>query len=528
MKPMIYLWRTTFKNQLKMSLRKPTNLLAILFVCAYAVLMLWSFTVMANDTKMQSIDMAPVLGFFVIMYTPLNLATYARRKGIIFKKCDVNFLFTAPVSPKIIMLFAKVRTAWADILLSVFVFLGGIVIFHISFWKMLLYLAFTVIVKQVLETSLVLILYSSESLTKVQRKMISVAIYVIILVLVLGIAAYILTHDFKVLSARTIMENPFFQMIPLIGWEISFVFLLFSEMTVINIIGSMLYLSLAVVLLFMAKRMTCKGEYYEDAMKFADDYEEAMKKNKKGEVAVIGRKKKYLKNSITYKGTGAKAIFYRQLLEYKKNRFFIFGFISLLYLIVGIVIGVATRILPELSEIGEIKCLIVPAAMIYFAFILSSYRTKWGKELEQPLTFLIPDSAIKKLWYATLVEHIRAACDGLLMTIPAAIGMKLEPVYVILTVLFCVLLNAGKLYIELLIKVMLGKNVIQFISTLVKLFFECIFFTIGIVGGVFGGFVTGFSDMLPIVIGMNAMLFVTAFVMAMLSSLLFDRMDYTE
>lgn len=528
MKSMIYLWRTTFKNQLKMSLRKPANLLAVLFIGAYFVLILGSFAMMASDMNLKSGDIAPIFGFFVIMYTPLNLATYARRKGIAFKKCDVNFLFTAPLSPKLIMLFAKVRTAWADILFSVFGFLAGIVIFHIPFWKMLLYFLFTVGVKQVLETSLVLILYISETLSRGQRKLISIVIYVILALLILGLGLYILTHDLKVLSARKIMENPFFQMIPLIGWEMAFIFMLFSKATVVNIIGSILYLLTAVVLFIAARRMKCKGEYYEDAMKFADDYEEAMKKSKKGEAVVVGKKKKYLQNTIKYKGTGAKAIFYRQLLEYKKNRFFIFGFMSVLYLILGIAIGIGAKVIPEFAELQDFKCLILPGAMAYIAFLTSGYRTKWAKELEQPLTFLIPDNAIKKLWYATLVEHIRAACDGILITIPAAIGMGLEPVYIILTILLCILLNAGKIYTELLARFISGKNAIGFIYSLIKLLFEGVLITAAVFGGVFGGFITGFTHMLPVMVGMNIVLLVIALVMALISSILFDRMDYAE
>lgn len=528
MRAMIYLWKTTFKNQLKMSLRKPANLLAIIFVIAYFVMILGSFNMLASDMKLQSIDIAPILGFFVVLYSPLNLATYARRKGITFKKCDVNLLFTAPLPPKLIMLSAKVRSVWSDILLSVFVFLAGIIIFHIPFWKMMVYFLFTTVVKQVLESSLVLVLYTSETLTERQRKQISIGIYVILAVFLLSVGICILTHNLEVLSARKIMENDFFQLVPLIGWNVSFIFLLFSKATITNVIGSILYLLTALVLFVIAKKMKCEGEYYEDAMKFADDYEEAMKKSKKGEATVVGKKKKYLQKTIEYKGTGAKAIFYRQLLEYKKNRYFIFGLVSVLYLIFGVGIGIAAKVIPEFTEAQEFKCLILPGVIAYIAFLTSGYRTKWAKELEQPLTFLIPDSAIKKLWYATLVEHIRGICNGLLITIPAAIGMELEPIYAVLSILCCVLLNAGKVYTELLARFISGKNAIGFIYSFLKLLFQGLFIVAGVLGGVLGGIFNGFNQMLPVMAGMNVSLLVLAFIMALISSLLFERMDYAE
>ncbi len=70
----------------------------------------------------------------------------------------------------------------------------------------------------------------------------------------------------------------------------------------------------------LCEKMKCTGEFYEDAAKFAEDYDDRMKRSKKGEVVVGNGKKKYLRNvKMAYKGTYAKAIFYRQVLEYRKT-----------------------------------------------------------------------------------------------------------------------------------------------------------------------------------------------------------------
>lgn len=60
---------------------------------------------------------------------------------------------------------------------------------------------------------------------------------------------------------------------------------------------------------------------YEDAAKFADDYAEMRRRKVNGEMVMsMGEKKKRFRRvKDTYKGTGAKAIFYRQLLEYKRK-----------------------------------------------------------------------------------------------------------------------------------------------------------------------------------------------------------------
>ena len=67
--------------------------------------------------------------------------------------------------------------------------------------------------------------------------------------------------------------------------------MIFVGPTLINVIGTILYGISAVIFFVLAYRMDCQGGFYEDAMKFADDYAEARAKSKKGEVAVLGKKK---------------------------------------------------------------------------------------------------------------------------------------------------------------------------------------------------------------------------------------------
>ena len=132
----------------------------------------------------------------------------------------------------------------------------------------------------------------------------------------------------------------------------------------------------------MAYRMRCSGEYYEYAMKFADDYEEAKIRGAKGEVAFVGAKKaKVKKAKITYKGYYAKAIFYRQLLEYKKKKFFIFGYYNLICLAVGIAIAFFSR---GEGSAREYAIFVATGAGAYCTILFSGFQTKWAKELENP------------------------------------------------------------------------------------------------------------------------------------------------
>ena len=53
---------------------------------------------------------------------------------------------------------------------------------------------------------------------------------------------------------------------------------------------------------------------------------------------------------------------------------------------------------------------ILLGVVAYVALIMSGYTGKWESELKNPYIFLIPDSPLKKMWYATLMEHVKAIC----------------------------------------------------------------------------------------------------------------------
>ena len=113
--------------------------------------------------------------------------------------------------------------------------------------------------------------------------------------------------------------------------------------------------------------------------------------------------------------------------------------------------------------------------------IFSGYQTKWAKELEKSYTYLIPDSGFKKLWYSTLIEHIRARIDGMLLTIPGGIGLGLSPVYMILTIAVYVCLNANKLYINMLVDALIGVSLGNTGKTLLRSIIQFTVFVMAVV-----------------------------------------------
>ena len=143
------------------------------------------------------------------------------------------------------------------------------------------------------------------------------------------------------------------------------------------------------------------------------------------------------------------------------------------------------------DEFGAGKVFAIPAVVSYILFIFSGYATKWSKELENPYTFLIPDSGIHKLWYATKVEHIRSLVDGCLITIPGAVALGLSPVITILTVLLYMCLIANKLYLNMLSDALLGKMLGSTAKSFLRVLLQGFVILIGIVAAAIGGIALG-------------------------------------
>ena len=268
-------------------------------------------------------------------------------------------------------------------------------------------------------------------------------------------------------------RSPVIRLLPVAGWEVAAVSLLVTGPDLWNVIGTVLFLLACTGMFLVAWKIRCTGAYYEDAAKFADDYAELRKRNQKGESSLGFGKKKLKKASLSGWGSGARAIFSRQLLEYKKERFFIFTGFTLAALI-GAVVCIFFVGRPQEDLPPE---LVLMGVAVYMVFVGTGYMGKWGKELELPYIYLIPEPAAKKLWYATCLEHLKALIDAVLFVVPTGLAWGLAPYQIAGIILSYVVLQANRLYIKVLGDSLLGDT----LGTTGKQFF-----LLAVQGGILG------------------------------------------
>ncbi len=522
-----YLLKCTIKNNVLKALKRPVTYLAIIGIVAYAAMMFWSFGTMAQESGLvDAKGLATVFSLIIFWMLPADIISYARRRGLVFKKSEIHFVFPAPENPKHVLLKASIRNYIVLAAVGLICMIFGLLYIDVEWWRMVLFFLFFGVLENILEGSMIIICYGNQTLPRKFFKILPIVLYVLLGVMVVAAVAMLYFKGFEGNVINEYLNLPVVQGIPFIGWIIAVVHLIFAGPTTLNVICTVCYVVGTLLLFIYACKMECTGEYYEDAMKFAEEYATRQQKAKKGEMVINMNWKKKLKQAeVEYKGVYAKAIYYRQLLEYKKNRFFIFGWNSLLFAGIGAVIAFLAGTTEMMNEFGYGKVFVIPAVIAYVLIIFSGYQTKWAKELENPYTYLIPDSSIKKLWYSTKIEHIRALADGCLITLPGAVIMGLNPVFIILTILLYVCLNANKLYLNMLSDALLGKLLGNTGKTLLRVLFQSIAvlaaMILAIVMGMLVSIEAGF-------IAMIAMTAVITFGAAMGATVSFDRMESFE
>lgn len=485
-----YLYRRTLANRVKKALHKPVTYVYIVLILFYLSVVPFSLRMIAEEWRIDSPDgMVFVLTFLALWIVPGNLAAYAKRKGLVYRNSDVHFLFPSPVSPKRVLLYAYIRTLFMQVLLNLFAVACGVIIFRVAAWRLILYVIFSLVVENVAEGSLMLMLYGSERLGEKQRKWIVRAAYGLIGALVLIGVYYYLTQGMSTATVANFLKSDAVKMVPLVGWYISVIHLLFGGASTMSIVGSFLYICLLAAAVLGAVRMKCTGAFYEDAAKFAEDYEEVLENQRQGGTRMrIGKKQKFGRASVHWKGTGARALFYRQLLEYKKSKFFIFDINTLFSLGAGI--AIAWLYVRE-GGFDGMEPYVIPLASAYITFIFTTLNGKWAKELKSPYTYLIPDSAFAKLLNATGIQLIQNLINGLLITVPGAVVMGMSPVTAVLCVAACAVLASNKLYALAVAEIAVGGTLGTVGKQLFQLFIQCFVIMAAVLGAVLGAMAGG-------------------------------------
>lgn len=530
MNSLFYLHKRIFINGFKRSMRKPAFVLMLIVSIAYFALIISGYKGLFQRIGITDAPEYIVMFMLLQLYLGVpGLIQYFKRKGLIFRKADVQFVFQAPIHPKLILLFSGLRSVIISSIFFIVLCIFGCILYPSYMLQFVIYAVIYLIFDFFIEMSLVILCYGNETIPNKLIRFVSYILYALLGALAIGFLLVVLDHGFNISILITYLQSPFIKLFPLFGWSIGLLQWIFYGYHWSNVVGTVLFILSALILPILAYKSKCEGDFFEEAEQFSDEYEQAIEKAKSGDVSIVGAKpKKYMKASIKYKGYYAKAIFYRQLLEYKKNRFFIFSARSFLFLVGGIVLYFLSYDTRFMSNIMSVRLFVIPIIVTYFITFFGIIRSKWMKELQNYYTFLLPDSKIHKTWNATKIEHIRAFVDTMIIAIIGGAALDLSPLHMLLTGLVGVSVNASRIYINMMVQTIISpaigdfKVFTQFIDMFLMLVSTAASIFVAVVLMLF------FNNLEAAFLGLIITSCVMAIIAFFLSSLAFEKMEVVE
>ena len=428
--------------------KKKGQLVLVVFLFAMFILVIVGNS-KADDFKQLIPDeyISTVYTAVILIVSALTINNGIKRGSSSYRMADIHFVFPSPISPKLILIYGFLKQFAISILVALwFVFQSFNIrnAFGLSGQGFLVFLLVTFIV--VLYMPVVSMLLYSITLRKQGAKITMQRIFLGLgAVLAIAIVALTIYKGDSIWAISTLIGGSYFEYIPIVGWMVALLNaakLGFTTWTWISL--GLLVVGLALILW---KLLSSEIPFYEEVLKQTYRKEKQIAAKKSGSSNI--NPKKVHKATIVYKGTGPKALFYRQLLEYKKAGFLLFDRVTVILLVLGIIGGYI------LKNTGTPVSFALYAA-IYINFIFA-FAGKWVKEMNNPVIYIMPGSALSKLWYATAANHLKHFVDGAAVFIPITILTKIDPIVGLGYILAYTAIGAIYVYSDVLSRRVFGK-----------------------------------------------------------------------
>lgn len=519
MKPLFYVMRRSFINRVKEIVKKPGTLILYLLIAIFFVGFIVISFIMPNE-NLSSTPMIPfhvITLLFVLVLTFFQLSQGVEKGSSFFRQADVNFAFTAPISPKRVLIYGFIKQMmmtfwWMFILFFQIPNLKnhypitsvGILIF--VFGVFTLYFTLSV---------LSLIIYSMSSRKQSHRKLVSKIIYGFYGAI--GIWFLIILSRVKdvMLAVTELSSHKAFGMIPIIGWFnkiFGYVINPIDQQFVYNAIFIVITIVLLIALLYYVNT-----DYYEDVLSATERRETQISAKKAGRAVREINADKVKKVKQNFGSGGAKAIFYKHIMEYRKNGFFFVGKET-----IGIVfIGIMAKFFSDDASIRTV---------LYFSvymLLFISMQGKWMEEIRLHYIYLIPADSVEKVFYGTLANHMKNLVDGFILFTVAGVLIKANPIDIVLCAITYMTFGALYIYTDLLGRRFLGTHN-KILKTILKLLLTVFLIAPGIIMSIVAEIVVFRGTMLAqyghyfVLIGYNV---VVSFIMLLASRKLFEVIE---
>ncbi|WP_313134888.1 putative ABC exporter domain-containing protein [Anaerocolumna sp.] len=424
MKGLSYLLITSFKNRFLSLKRKPALAVVYGIIFISIILMVIAFHADSNSIKAASYQdiriLYGIIALIGMLYIVIFSTTGLSTGSTLFTMADVGLLFVSPISSRKILIYGLLKQMAATIFSALFI-LYQIFNLRKAFGldsKGIVYLfiiyAITLFFCQLL--SIAIYVYSNGN--TVRKNIVRVIYFGIIAMTVISVFVLQSLHGGSLLENGLILvDNKLFQTVPVIGWGVMF----FRA----GIEGDMLSLTISLLLYILSSALIISlftsgnADYYEDVIHSTEITHKRLQDAKEGKRTFAKNVKVKEKVTGIKKGTGSSAIFYKHILEEKRESRF--PFIDTYTIIASVGAGIAGRYIPS-----QMAGYIILAILIYIQFFMTMVG-KLTMELNRPYIYMIPQKSLYKVVAASLTTILKNAVDGILFFTIVCIVTKTSP-----------------------------------------------------------------------------------------------------
>ncbi len=431
-----YLFITKLKNRFRELLRKPAQLIYLVFMVGMVAMVLWSGNMeeaQASKPGDPRILSGIITAYYTLMFVLTEKSGFSRG-GALFSLPDVNLIFTAPFKPSRVLFFGISNQLGTSLLM------GLLILFQYAWINQnygitaagmaVLILGYAAIMFSAQLFSM--IVYSFTSGKDKLRNLLKSLFYGVLIAYGAGIAIYSYlgsNGDTAIMLERLLnaVSSTAVKLLPFGGWFGGIFFDYYTGASAFLPIGLLLFFlffvgSILAVIFF-------KHDYYEDVLKTAEYNYSAIVAKKEGKTQeAVPENVKVGKTGFTA-GEGASAFYYKHQIENRRAKRFILSPLEIVFMV--IVIGFSFIMKNLMGEMIVILALGFGTYMQIFTSALG----RLPKEFAKPYIYLVPESSFNKLF-----NSIRDTFPGILVEAVVtftAVGLlaKVGPLEILMAIL---------------------------------------------------------------------------------------------
>ncbi len=412
MRALSYLLITSMKNAFFQLVKKPVMLIVGII---FAGIMLMSMISGGSRAGSVSLDLIRAGAFGLLGFIAYNTISKGLKQGsTFFSMPDVNMIFTSPIRPQIVLMYGVIRQMGVSSMATLFM------CFQIPNMRNLLHLKalgifalisgwfFLLLVSQILS----LCTYSLTAPYPKRRRAGNIVMYGLIGLIAMALIVYLAANGGQMKAVIDFFGLSAVSFFPVVGWMNAYIFGLING----DIVSAVLFLLLTAFFpaLCIALVRRTNSDYYEDVLQTTEmryNMRQALKEGKAG-AKNMNLRARTGKSGLMGKGRGASVFFYRQLTEQRRTGRMLLDFSSIIVIVIAAIGGIIFRNLAQRGQMKPIEMQIIAVSALIYTLYFVTMTGKFTQELNKPFLYMVPESAVLKLFYSNLSTVVKSLVEG--------------------------------------------------------------------------------------------------------------------